>query len=135
MTALVTNRRLPDTKSRRFRFYDLFLVNIEYADYVLIFRQGKPGLKEFEETAYAVQDVDEGEHAPCAPYAEFLIAKLDPAPDDKDAHEVYRCVVPIDRGTPGSCTCTGQNTKRVCKHLDALTDACHVAETEPPDIG
>lgn len=134
ITPLVERRQLPDTKARRMRNYDLFLTDGFVADYVLIFRQGKPGLKEYEETWYAVQDVDEGEDAPCGmnPYAEFLILKLNPEPDDPDRDEVYRCIVPAEPcGFEGSCSCMGQNMKRVCKHLDALKDACLNVKVEP----
>lgn len=128
MEVIATNRGLPDTKSRRFREYDLAHVDAEIADYVLVIRQGKPGLKEFEQTAYAVQEVGEEQEMPHGsrrPGAVFLLAKIDPADDDPERYTVYECFAPAMRGDRGTCSCIGQKTQTRCKHLDALEDACN----------
>lgn len=123
MITICEEKGLPDTKSRRMRSYDLAYVGIALCDYLLVFRQGKPGLKEYECGAYAIQVLEE----PPAPFAlvgmHFLIAKIDPPADDKDKYEVYSCFIPESKNNPGTCSCVGQNTQRVCKHVDALADA------------
>ena len=118
MQALLASRDLPDTLSRKFRSYTLFAVELELADYVLIVRQGKPGTKARTEALYMVQEDADNSNAEAVA---FLVAKVELAP--KDEPEVYRCTVfPARR--EAACTCIGQNTKRVCKHADALLDAC-----------
>lgn len=125
MNVLSEYRSLPDTKSRKCRNYDLAHVGgeVEGVDYVLIFRQGKPGLKSYEEDVYAIQEYDmPGPNQ--NPGIVFLLVKVNPSPDDPDRDAVYECFVPAGGGK-GYCTCTGQKCQVVCKHLDALADACN----------
>lgn len=125
MDLIALGKGLPDTKSRKLRSYDLVAINSALADYLLVFRQGKPGLKSYECQAYLVQAEPDSQTPFGMPGTYYLIAKLDPPEDDPDRNEVYRCFVPERKGEPGGCTCIGQNTQRVCKHADALCDATH----------
>lgn len=130
MRVVAIEKGLPDTKSRKLRSYDLVALDSVLADFLLVFRQGKPGLKSYESQAYLVQAEPDPKAPFSVPGTYYLVAKIDPPEDDKDRHEVYRCFVPADQYLPGGCTCIGQNTQRVCKHADALCDATHCPAEE-----
>lgn len=130
MQVLADRCRLLDTKSRKFRSYDMAAIYADIADYVLVIRQGKPGTKAFQELAYAVQLVEEApdmSHGSRQAGTVFLLAKIDSPIDDPDPFEVYECFIPARRGDSGICTCFGFRAAKVCKHTDALSSAMNGA--------
>lgn len=119
---MITNRRLPETRSRVDRFYDMIPAGHPLADYTVVIRVGKPHRKDYSEELYLVQEAP----GPIAGAYCFLFLK-----DRDDEPEVYEVVYARRRG--GWCTCKGFRCQNVCKHYDVVCDAVNHGLPEPGD--
>lgn len=105
--------------------YDVLDVAGWLADWLLVIRRGKPGLKSYREDVYAVQ-LDGSVFPDGADAVALLLLKVD-SPDG----EVYGCTVfPPESGgrfTQGSCDCTAGRINKACAHRECLQDAFWLA--------
>lgn len=113
---MILNRSLPPSATHKVRSYDLLPLASEYADYVLVIRQGEAHRKNYSCERYFVQRLPR----PAPEMIAFLVLR------DSGDGDVYEVVLsPGSEGIAhgGYCTCTAGRTGNPCKHRDALLDA------------